>query len=193
MDDRGAISVSLKLRTERAARCVARGGVVAYPTEAVFGLGCLADAPAAVARILAIKRRSWRKGVLLIGASLEQIDRWAVLEASPLLDVILAGWPGPHTWVLPARPRTPACVTGGRPSVAVRVTAHPVAAALCLRAGSALVSTSANAAGRPPLRQATAVRRSLGRVLDEVLAGPIGELAAPTPIRDGMTGRALRG
>ncbi len=193
MDDRDALSVSLKLKTERAARYVARGGVVAYPTEAVFGIGCLPGNIAAVARIVAIKRRSWRKGVLLIGASLQQIDRWAVLDTSPFLEVMLAGWPGPQTWVLPARPRTPDYVTGGRSSVAVRVTAHPVAAELCRRAGSALVSTSANSAGRPPLREASAVRRSLGALLDDVLAGPIGVLASPTPIRDGLTGRVLRG
>src|SRR5690606_18467945 len=103
-----------------------------------------------------------------------------------------ASWPGPHTWVLPAHPAAPPLVTGGRRTVAVRLTAHPVARALCRSAGSALVSTSANTSGRPPLRSVAAVRRALGARLDDIVPGPLGGLAAPTRIRDGMTGRVLR-
>lgn len=189
---RPRVCVPAALRIRRTARCVRAGGVVAYPTEAVFGIGCLPSDDAALARVLRIKRRSWRKGMLVIGASLEQIERWAMLERSPLLDEILAGWPGPYTWVLPARPRTPMRLTGGRHTIAVRCTAHPIAAELCRQAGSALVSTSANASGQPPLLQAADVRRTLGRVLDDVLPGPLGGEAAPTRIRDGLTGRVLR-
>ncbi|HEX7079792.1 MAG TPA: L-threonylcarbamoyladenylate synthase [Gammaproteobacteria bacterium] len=179
-------------RVKRAARCVRAGGVVAYPTEAVYGIGCLPDDAEAVRRVLRIKRRSWRKGVLLVGANVEQLARYAVIDASPHLEEILASWPGPHTWVLPARRRTPAWITGGRRTVAVRLTAHSISRALCCRAGSALVSTSANRSGRPPLRSALAVRRALGAELDDVLDGPLGGLSSPTTIRDGMTGRVLR-
>ena len=181
-----------ELRTRRAARCLRAGGVVAYPTEAVYGLGCLPDDRNAVARVLRIKRRSWRKGLLLIGADLAQLERYAVLDASPFIDDILASWPGPHTWVFPAQPRTPAWVTGGRRSVAVRLTAHTIARSLCLHAGGALISTSANLSRRPPLKSALRVRRALGPALDYVLAGPLGGQAAPTAIRDGMSGRVLR-
>src|SRR5690606_38301750 len=103
---------------------------------------------------------------------------------SPMLDEILASWPGPSTWVLPARPWAPARLTGGRHTIAVRVTAHPVAAELCRQAASALVSTSANASGRPPLTRAAEVRRTLGAVLDDVLPGPLGGQPSPTRIRD---------
>jgi len=185
-------SAGVSLRIRRAARCIRAGGVVAYPTEAVFGIGCLPDDDAALARVLRIKRRSWRKGMLIVGGSLEQIDRWAMLERSPLLDTILEGWPGPNTWVLPARPCAPMQLTGGRHTIAVRYTAHPIAAELCHQAGSALVSTSANTSGRPPLARAVDVRRTLGRVLDDVLPGPLGGQAAPTRIRDGLTGQVLR-
>ncbi len=187
------LTFALKLRIERAARVIRAGGVVAYPTEAVYGLGCLPDDARAVRRILAIKRRSWRKGLLLVAATLEQIERYADLDASPLRPQILATWPGPYTWVLPARPAAPAVVTGGRRSIAVRLTAHPVSAALCRRARSPLVSTSANPTHRPPLRSALEVRRLLGPALDDIVAGPLGDLASPTTIRDGMTGRILRG
>jgi L-threonylcarbamoyladenylate synthase len=181
-----------RLAIRRAARIVRGGGVIAYPTEAVFGLGCSPRDGEAVARVLAIKRRSWRKGLILIGASLEQVQRYVVLPPEPRRSEVLKSWPGPHTWVLDARAETPRWVTGGRPSVAVRVTAHPLAAELCRAVGDALVSTSANVSRRPPHRRLLALRRDLGRRVDYVLAGPLGGLAAPTPIRDGRSGRQLR-
>jgi L-threonylcarbamoyladenylate synthase len=94
--------------------------------------------------------------------------------------------------VLPARRGVPALLTGGRTTLAVRVTDHALARRLCERARSALVSTSANRSRHPPLRTALAVRRALGRELDFVLAGPLGGLRGPTPIRDGRTGAYLR-
>lgn len=187
-----ALPLAVKLRVQRAARRLRAGGVIAYPTEAVYGLGCRPDAREAVARILRIKRRGWRKGLLLVGATLEQLEHYANLDASPLRERILETWPGPHTWVLPAHHRAPAWITGGRRTIAVRLTAHPIALALCRYTGSALVSTSANLSHRPPLRSALAVRRTLGSQLDDVVAGPLGGLASPTTIRDGITGQTLR-
>ena len=179
-------------RLDAAARVVLAGGVVAYPTEAVYGLGCLPHEPDALERILAIKRRSTHKGFVLIGASVAQIERFAVVPAGTRGTEIRATWPGPITWVLEARPGVPAALTGGRSTVAVRVTAHEIARRLCERVGSALVSTSANVSGRPPLCTALAVRRVLGRDVDFVLAGPLGGLDRPTMIRDGVTGAVLR-
>ncbi|HET8697949.1 MAG TPA: Sua5/YciO/YrdC/YwlC family protein [Gammaproteobacteria bacterium] len=181
------------LHIARAARIVQRGGVIAYPTEAVFGLGCLPQSRAAVTRVLAIKRRSWRKGLLLIGADLAQIERFAVLPPEPRRSEVLATWPGPVTWVLVARPAAPRWLTGGRDSVAVRITDHPLARELCRRVGQAIVSTSANLSGRPPYRRALPLRRGLGWAVDYVLGGCVGGLAAPTTIRDGRSGSVLRG
>jgi L-threonylcarbamoyladenylate synthase len=180
------------LRVARAARVVRGGGVIAYPTEAVFGLGCLPRDRRAVMRVLAIKRRSWRKGLILIGASLAQLERYVALPPEPRRSEVLATWPGPHTWVLDALPDAPRWITGGRASVAVRVTAHPIAAELCRAAGDALVSTSANVNRRPPHRLLLRLRRDLGKRVDYVLAGPLGGLAAPTVIRDGRSGKVLR-
>lgn len=181
------------LAIDRAARIVRAGGVIAYPTEAVFGLGCLPDDRRAVMRILRVKRRSWRKGLVLIGASLEQLERYAVLPPEPRRSEVLATWPGPVTWALPARRSTPRWITGGRDTVAVRLTAHPLARRLCARARSALVSTSANVSRRPPHRRLLPLRHELGRALDCVLAGELGGLAQPTAIRDARTGQFLRG
>jgi L-threonylcarbamoyladenylate synthase len=180
------------LAIARAARIVRGGGVIAYPTEAVFGLGCLPRDRRAVMRVLAIKRRSWRKGLILIGADLEQLERYAVLPPEPRRSEVLAGWPGPHTWVLDARPDAPRWITGGGASVAVRVTAHPLAAELCRAVGDALVSTSANVSGRPPHRRLLRLRRDLGAKVDYILAGPLGGLLNPTAIRDGRSGLQLR-
>jgi L-threonylcarbamoyladenylate synthase len=181
-----------RLRVARAARVVRGGGVVAYPTEAVFGLGCLPGDRRAVMRVLAIKRRSWRKGLILIGASVVQLERYIALPPEPRRSEVLATWPGPHTWVLDALPGAPRWITGGRSSVAVRVTAHPIAAELCRATGDALVSTSANVSRRPPHRRLLQLRRDLGARVDYVLAGPLGDLAAPTVIRDGRSGNVLR-
>jgi L-threonylcarbamoyladenylate synthase len=175
-----------------AARIVRRGGVVAYPTEAVFGLGCLPRHRAAVERVLAIKRRSWRKGLLLIGADLAQLERFVDLPPEPRRSEVLASWPGAVTWVLAAKARAPRWITGGRDSVAVRLTDHPLARELCRRVGEPIVSTSANRTRRPPFKRLLPLRRELGAAVDYVLAGPLGRLERPTPIRDGRTGRVLR-
>jgi L-threonylcarbamoyladenylate synthase len=181
-----------RVHVSRAARIVLAGGVISYPTEAVFGLGCLPENRAAVERVLAIKRRSWRKGLLLIGSELAQLEQFVVLPTEPRLSEVLAGWPGPVTWVLRARPYAPRWISGGRDSVAVRLTDHPLARELCAAAGHALVSTSANVSRRPPLRDLRVLRRELGPKVDYVLAGPLGGLAKPTVIKDGSTGKILR-
>ncbi len=180
------------LHIARAARVVLGGGVIAYPTEAVFGLGCLPQDRAAVERLLAVKRRSWRKGLLLIGSDLEQLERFVVLPPEPRRREVLASWPGPVTWVLAARPSAPRWVTGGRDSVAVRLTDHPLARELCRRIGQALVSTSANLSRRPPFKRLLPLRRGLGAAVDYVLSGELGGLTKPTTIRDGRSGRVLR-
>lgn len=169
-----------------------RGGVIAYPTEAVFGLGCLPQDRAAVMRVLAIKHRSWRKGLLLIGADVAQLERFVALPPEPRRSEVLASWPGPVTWVLAARAGAPRWITGGRDSVAVRVTDHPLARELCLRVGQPIVSTSANRTRRPPFKRLLPLRRQLGAAVDYVLAGPLGGLERPTAIRDGRSGRVLR-
>jgi L-threonylcarbamoyladenylate synthase len=178
---------------ERAARILRGGGVIAYPTEAVYGIGCVPLHEEAVLRVLRIKGRSWRKGLLLIAASVADLEPYVHLPPEPRRSEVLDSWPGPVTWVLQAKPGVPDSLTGGRATLGVRVTDHPIARALCERVGAPLVSTSANFSRRPPLRSALRVRRLLGPRLDGVLGGPVGGLARPTVIRDGATGEVLRG
>jgi L-threonylcarbamoyladenylate synthase len=128
----------------------------------------------------------------VVGANWAQLERYAELPPEPRRSEVLATWPGPHTWVLDARRDAPCWITGGRASIAVRMTAHPLARELCLAVGDALVSTSANVSRRPPHRRLLSLRRDLGRDVDYVLAGPLGGLAQPTLIRDGRSGHVLR-
>lgn len=176
----------------QAARALRAGGVVAYPTEAVYGLGCEPLDGEAVLRLLAMKRRSVDKGLILIASDYAQLRPWVELPNAELERRVRARWPGPTTWLLPARAGVPGWITGGRPSLAVRVTAHPLAAALCARYGAPLVSSSANLSGGRPARDALGVRRRFGAQLDYVLCGRTGALAAPTEIRDALSGRLLR-
>ena len=175
-----------------AARVLRAGGVVAYPTEGVFGLGCDPLDPGAVQRLLDLKSRSARKGLILIAADYAQVRPFVLPPGKQLARRLRGDWPGPVTWVLPAAPGVPGWLTGGRDTLAVRVTGHPLAAALCRAFGRALVSTSANRSGGRAARSALAVRRLFGDAVDLILCGPLGGLRGPTPIRDGTTGGWVR-
>jgi L-threonylcarbamoyladenylate synthase len=175
-----------------AVRTVDAGGIIAYPTEAVYGLGCDPLDRAAVLRLLRLKQRPASKGLILIAASVEQLQPYLGPLAPAMSRRIRATWPGPVTWVVPARPETPWWLRGAHAGIAVRVTGHPLAAALCGAAGRALVSTSANVASRPPARTALRVRLVFGDEIDCILHGPTGALDRPTEIRNATSGVILR-
>lgn len=179
-----------KLR--EAASLLHGGSVVAYPTEGVFGLGCDPWRADAVARILALKGRDRAKGLILIASGWADLAGLIAPLEPGLRERVARTWPGPVTWIMPAASRIPGWLTGGRPTVAVRVTAHPVASALCRAFGGALVSTSANRSGRPPARDALGVRLRLGDAVDLILSAPTGGQPGPTEIRDARDGRVLR-
>src|SRR5260221_4463738 len=132
------------------------GGVIAYPTEAVYGLGCDPCDEAAVVRLFALKQRPPTQGVLLIAADFAQVEKYIDLAGVPAdaLARMRASWPGPHTWVLPRAASTPPWLAVGHAGLALRVTAHPLAASLCRAFGGALVSTSASRHGTAPARSA---------------------------------------
>jgi len=168
------------------------GGVVAYPTEAVYGLGCDPFDAGAIARLLAMKGRAADKGLILIAADFEQIAGLIEEPDGTVRARLQASWPGFVTWVLPARDYVPQWLTGCHRGLAVRVTAHPVAAELCHQFGGPLVSTSANPTGRRPARDALTVRRYFGSTLGYVVGGRVGGATSPSQIRDGLTGEVLR-
>jgi len=171
------------------------GKVIAYPTEAVYGLGCDPLDAGAVAHLFALKQRPSGQGVLLIAADFAQVEKYIDRARVPAdaLAHVLATWPGPHTWVFPRSPATPAWLVGAHSGIALRVTAHAQAAQLCRAFDGALVSTSANRHGTPPARSAADVRATFGEDLGVILDGPTGGLERPTPIRDAVSGEVLRG
>jgi L-threonylcarbamoyladenylate synthase len=179
-------------RARRAAQMLQRGAVIAYPTEAVFGLGCDPNDEDAVLRLLAIKGRSWEQGLILVAANFAQLRPYVLPLDPRRMARLRKSWPGPETWVLPAAPETPPWLTGLHPGLAVRVSAHPAVQRLCRAFGGPLVSTSANRSGRAPARSSLAVRRRLGDKLDLIMGGATSGLARPTPIRDAATGAVLR-
>lgn len=179
-------------RLREAVRHFRRGGLIAYPTEAVYGLGCDPLDRGAVERLLALKQRPVEKGLILIAADFGQLRPFVAEPCSEIMAPVLASWPGPATWLLPPAPGLPSWLTGRHARLAVRVTAHPVAAGLCRACESPLISTSANISGRPPARSALTLRRYFKGEIDCILNGRVGPLEQPTPIRDALTGMLVR-
>lgn len=178
------------------AGCLAQlrqSAVIAYPTEAVFGLGCDPDSEAAVMQLLALKRRPVDKGLILIAADYLQLTPYIADEQlSPQQkERMFSHWPGPVTWVLPARQDTPRWLTGRFSSLAVRVSDHPDVVALCRAFAKPLVSTSANLSGLPPCRNVAEVLAQFGEDFP-VLAGETGGRQNPSEIRDVLTGELIR-
>jgi len=171
------------VRIAAAAHCLAAGGIVAYPAEGVWGLGCDPDNRDAVLALLALKQRPVEKGLILVAASMQQFAPWLGGLTDAEREQLSASWPGPITWVVPHSGRSPDWIRGDNKGVALRVSAHPLIAALCERFGGPLVSTSANPTGRPPARSVLRVRRYFGARLDAVLNGALGGADGPTPIR----------
>ncbi len=183
------------LDADSAAALLKHGGVIAYPTEGVWGLGCDPRNERAVMRILAIKQREVEKGLILIAASEAQLAPFVALEAlgDEQRAAVRASWPGAATWIVPASPSAPRWISGAHDGIAVRVSAHPPVIALCNACGGALVSTSANRAGGAAPTRKTGLDPEVVALLDGVLDGETGGLLQPTPIRDARSGAVLRG
>jgi L-threonylcarbamoyladenylate synthase len=178
-------------QTTRLVTYLKRGGIVAYPTESCYGLGCDPRNPHALKQLIRLKGRSAAKGLLLIADSFKRLRPFIRPLSATQLAQMKRTWPGPFTWVVPASSACSSHLTGGRSTIAIRVTAHPGAAQLCRTLGMALVSTSANKSGRMPAKTAAECRRIFGprvRVID----GHIGQRRRPSTLIDLATGAILR-
>ena len=175
----------------RARAAFKKSGVIAYATESCYGLGCNPMDMRAIRKILKIKSRANYKGLIVIAANFYQLRHLIRPLSRAQCAELARDWPGPSTFLLPASHRVLPALRGKHDKIAVRVTAHADAAALCHSLGTALVSTSANRAGQRPLRTARACRKAfLQRVL--TLPGRIGNRRKPSSIIDFETGRILR-
>ncbi|MFC5524103.1 L-threonylcarbamoyladenylate synthase [Polaromonas jejuensis] len=176
------------------AQALREGGVVAYPTEAVFGLGCDPQNAKAVACIHQIKQRSADQGFLLVGAEFRHVEAFIDIKRVPsaVLARAKSSWPGPTTWIFPASSIVPKWVMGRHSGIALRVTAHAPAAALCRAFDGALVSTSANPHGEPPARTLQEALRYFPVELAAAMDAEVGAALRPTPIMDALTGKVVR-
>lgn len=181
---------------EKAIKAVQRQQVIAYPTEAVFGLGCDPLSLTAVRQILAIKGREADKGLILIASHQGQLEPFMARCLPQWQRQFDQYWPGHVTFIVPASsmlsPDISAVLTGGRDTIAVRVSNHPVVKMLCDRCGSALVSTSANLSGRPPLKTAAEVRGEFAEQLAAVVDADCGDQQKPSRIIDITDGKIIR-
>jgi len=177
---------------DTAATIIKDGGVIAYPTEAVYGLGCDPSNQAALQRLLDIKKRSHDKGLILIASQPSQLAAFIHEPTAAITKLMDEHWPGPVTLVVQSQTTINPLLTGGRPTLAVRVSDHAGVQALCNACGHALVSTSANISGQEALRTQADVLSLLGSEIDAVVEGELGDLRKPTKIIEANTGKILR-
>ena len=185
------LTVTEKKRVKLGTDAILAGGVIACPTEAVYGLSCLPTNLEAVENLFSLKNRPEDKGFIIAAASVEQLQGLVEVQNSPMQKEINHSWPGPVTWILPVHKDAPNWLSGGSGDLAVRVTAHPILAALCESCGP-LVSTSANLSGSEPARTAKQVKKYFGEQLDYILDGKLGKSPRPSEIRHGRDGTVLR-
>ncbi len=174
-----------------AIRKINSGELIAYPTEAVYGLGCDPLNRTAVLNLLSLKQRPIEKGLILIASSLAQLTPYLQLNDN-IVSRIQSTWPGPITWVIPAQAWVPEWLTGEHSSLAVRVTSHPVARLLCEKNGSPIVSTSANISTKSPATSSWAVPKKTGFKSLFILSGQVGDMKQATPIYDVQNNSKIR-
>ena len=181
----------LRISFRRIAAHLRRGGLIAYPTESCYGLGCDPDNRTAVQRLLKLKQRPQRKGLIIIAASYRQVARYLLPLTLTEQQQLSAGGAQAITYLMPSHHSTPRWVRGSHDTLAVRLTAHPQAARLCLGVNRALVSTSANRSGQRPAKTYAQCQRLFGHKL-WVLPGRVGKRKKPSTIRAWIGGQTIR-
>jgi L-threonylcarbamoyladenylate synthase len=169
-------------------------GVVAYPTEAIFGLGCNPLSRPAVQRILKIKGRPQHKGLILVADQFDRLRKFVGQLSQQQIATMQASWGNQnkaHTWIVPASKRCPKWITGQHKTIAVRVSSHPLTAQLCKSMGMAIVSTSANRSGCQPAKTSQQCKKLFGEQV-RVLAGRTAGAKKPSTIQDLISGKILR-
>jgi L-threonylcarbamoyladenylate synthase len=187
---------SQKQQIEEAVKVLHQGGVIAYPTEAVYGLGCDPENILAIKKILALKQRDKEKGLILVAASFEQLQPYLQTLEKNIEEKILASWlkPGsvPVTWLVPAKKDVSEYLKGQFDTLAVRVSHHPVVKKLCTSFEGAIVSTSANIASQEAARTAAEVKAIFNDKLDLIIDGETDVNLRPSEIRNALTDQVIR-
>lgn len=180
------------LTVKQAAECLLAGEVIAYPTEAVFGLGCDPRNESAVRRLLTLKNRPASAGLILIADSYAHFEPYILPISRELKQIAMSVWPGPVTWLFPRAGNVPGWLAGNHDSIALRLTAHPVCREICAAFGGAIVSTSANPSSAEAARSAGQVEEYFGATLGGIVAGALGGESQASEIRDLVSGTVIR-
>lgn len=166
-------------------------GVIAYPTESVFGLGCNPDSEKALQKILTIKQRRTNKGLIILVSRLEQALCYLEPLSNQQIKNVSQISSRATTWLIPRRKNISELLCGQHEKLAIRITQHPIARNICEMTNSALVSTSCNLSGQPSLTTALDVKQQMGKQLDYIIDGQCGD-QQPSRIIDLITGQILR-
>jgi L-threonylcarbamoyladenylate synthase len=180
------------LNISEAVKKLQEGKIIAYPTEAVYGLGCDPFNEKAVRTLLDLKGRPESAGFVLIASNLEQLKPWFADIDAQLQQQAMQRWPGPVTWLFPRAEHVPDYVAGNHKTIALRMTAHPASSALCEAFGCALISSSANLSSAAPARSHAEVVNYFANRIAGTLEGPLGDGKRPSEIRNLASGAILR-
>ncbi|MDE0223828.1 MAG: L-threonylcarbamoyladenylate synthase [Gammaproteobacteria bacterium] len=187
----GSCRIGAILDLKTAADVIVGGGVVVHALEGVWGLACDPFDERAVERVLRIKRRRHDKGLLVVASSASFFEEELACLTAAARRTVIESWPGAETWVVETR-RFPPWITGGRPTVAIRVPGHRQARALAGLCGGPIVSTSANVNRFPPATTELRARRHFQHRVDFILPGSTNNLQGPSRIRLAADGSVLR-
>ena len=182
----------MKETLETAVDGLHQGGVVACPTEAVWGLSCDPEDRTAVETLLELKGRPVEKGLILVAGAIAQFEVLLKGIGEHKQTLLSESWPGPKTWLVDHRGRVPNWIVGDHDKVALRVTDHPIMSALCMAWGGPLVSSSANPAGLEPAKTLDQVESYFAGKLSAVVPGETSGRASPSQIIDLDTGTIIR-
>lgn len=180
------------LSIKEAIICLRRGEIIAYPTEAVYGLGCDPMNQQALKKLLLLKQRAADKGLIVVGADYSHIAPYVAMTQEELPEIINNSWPGPYNWVLPAPSSSSNLLTGQYVTQAVRVSAHPVVKELCVGFGGGIVSTSANITNQASCTTQEELQDSFFSGVAGIVSGDIGEELQPCSIRQYNSTKVIR-
>ena len=165
--------------------------VIAYPTEGVWGLGCLPESETATSKILELKKRSWEKGLILLCSSFAQLEPYVILDSEEA-KVLQGSLDSGRTYLVRKSDRVQRWISGTHDKVAVRITNHPTVKGICESVNQPIVSTSANLAGKPAAKTRLQLVRSFGQQVDYIVSGKLGGRQGASEIVDLKTGSIIR-
>ncbi len=171
---------------------IQQGGIVAYPTEAVFGLGCVANNDKSIENLLTIKKRSVDKGLILIASCIEQLEPYIQPLSKKNIEKIISKQAYPITWLVPVKPEVSPLLTGTYDKIAIRIIQHSQTSKLCGFIGHPLVSTSANISNYPAALTTHQVKQNFSSGIDCILEGKTAGFHSPSKIIDLYTSKIIR-